>query len=156
MGYWSVDVLGGDTPMDILGEIGSRIGVANLYPLRFTPMQAANVRAKVEPRQTELLAVLTGADFLLRFSDNGEPRDTVPVLAAVLLASGAEFDPMVRAAAIRAAEQNAEKADEWGSAGERRAAMLAFAQKIRDHRAGTITDIAHKGLFATMAEKLGG
>jgi len=33
MGWWSDDVLGGDTPLDVLGDIAETLDMESLYPL---------------------------------------------------------------------------------------------------------------------------
>lgn len=154
MGAWGVGVLQGDTPLDILYCIGEMLDESNLYPMEFSPRRSAMLVQKLEKRQHEIAVALTNDQFRNSYTRNGD-RDTLPVLAALVMAVGAPMSDALRETAIKAAEENAENAevDGWVDPVERATAMTGFANLIRAYQTGQRVPIQqmNKGLFETIA-----
>lgn len=143
MGAWSVDVFGGDTPLDILGEIGDLIGEADLYPVEAIENRDA-VRAGMELHEVRI------AEFFAKSGYDAE--DYLPVWAAVVMSVGGELSDTLRERAANAADANAANVEDWTSKAEREAYMTNLAKTIRTYKRGDKVDFGHKGLFQTIAE----
>ncbi len=146
--------------MDTLSYIGGLIGEHALYPLDFGDRRAARIRAKLEGVGEAPLQMLTSERFVF---EQGPPEETLPVLACVYLASGADMPDALRALAIEACRNDPVSAPTtvWSSGRlgwpERRAYMDALASLIDRHVPGDrVTDFGQVGLmehFARNAER---
>jgi hypothetical protein len=146
MGSWSVDVFGGDTPLDVLGEIGELIGFPDLYPVEDVE-DRDGVRAALELQEDRISSFFAKSGY--------DEDDYLPVWAAVVMSVGGTLSDTLRERAARAADTLAANAQYWSVPEEREAYMSKMATMIRTYKRGDKVDFEHKGLFQTMAEKMG-
>jgi hypothetical protein len=140
MGWWSTDILGGDTPLDCLGIYEAKAGVPDIYPLEtLPPEKAATLRKNIE------------ADDMawLRLADDMHCEHSVAVQVGALIAMtvGARLSAEYRLAAISAILE-----DEWAAEGEpaRVRTINGFAKALARYT-GTPTRIHSRSLFEAMA-----
>lgn len=178
MGWWGHDILSGDAPLDVLGDLGDQLGFAlELYPdgAFDDPDVAAQVAGALAELTLEtagaLVSKVTGAtsDAQLRswatrggsredelFAALQDDRDDTlrvgwQVLAVTAMAAGAPLDDQVKAAMVAAGEQ-----DGWGREDlGRRAAIDRYLATLRDYDGVTPTALPSATLgdaFAAAAE----
>lgn len=148
MGTWSYDMLGGDEPMDVLGVLSDLIDYTrdgdepgseyrSLYPLVFTPDEAAEVCRGLEKLGDEALLAhpFLGAD------------DHPQIVATVFLATGAAMSDHLREVFIVGCEREISEAGTIG----RTKVLRDHIEAIRAHETGKIINIEHVGLFEKMA-----
>jgi hypothetical protein len=140
MGWWSTDILGGDTPLDCLGFYEEKTGVPDIYPLeQLTPEKADALRKHIE------------ADDMawLRLADETYCEHSVAVQVGALLAMtvGAKLGNEYKLAAIPVILD-----DEWAGEGEpaRVRTINGFAKTLTGY-VGMPTPIPSRGLFEAMA-----
>ena len=158
MGWFSPDVLGGDTPMDILSVLGETLGEYDLYPLQFSSRRRALLRAKLESAGDTLLDLVSSVQFVYGIA---ETETSYPVLAACYLATGAAMPEGLRMQAAAAARTDTLSAPEtvWAAGTgtrmgwpERRAYMAALADAIEIHQPGDVfLDFSHVGLLERLS-----
>lgn len=143
MGWWHYNILGGDPPLDTLGELADAIGVKTLYPLKFNARQTANIRAKLEAMSDDdLTRGGLGSD------------EALPVVAAVFLTVGAAMTPFFKTQALRATRDDVFGGPDWNDGGVGRDAVMDNHYKlIEAHEPGKCVDIEQKGLFEVFNEK---
>ena len=144
MGWWSCDVMGGDTPLDLEGDLYNAFGV-EMYPER---EDEEFVQTELTPEQFTYEAIETYLDEAVRYGD--EYLDiALQVLAYKGMECGADLSEW---------KYPIEKGiinDEWAKVDEeRREVMSAFLGTFREYK-GEAVPFNSKGLFEVMAEKLG-
>ena len=140
MGWWSTDILGGDTPLDCLGIYEEKAGVPDIYPLEtLAPEKADALRKHIE---ADDMAWLRLADAMYQ-----EHSVAVQVGTLIAMTVGARLGPKYKAAAIPAILE-----DEWAAEGEtaRVRTINGFAKALARYT-GTPTRIHSRGLFEAMA-----
>jgi len=174
MGWWSATILGGDWPMDVLGDLGDdafgRIGEARARAL----LEAAGDRgvwAGDPPSGSELwpppapdaalfseVAAVIGAaseNRLRSFRDlpDDDRCAAVQALAVAVMGYGAPLPEPLRAAALAACAE-----DPWARAGdpERAREVAQLAEGISAYRAGTPLRLRERGLFGEIGMRLSG
>jgi hypothetical protein len=157
MGAWSVDVLGGDTPMDALDEFEDVLSIdrgedwekEGLYPLALSDAMRDLLRARLEDDATaaSLLDACGGAWC------EEDQQVWLTVLGAMYLVTGAAMQDGIREATADAAVHLANNAEAhgWLDVAARRSYMNSLAAALRGHQQGQIHDIGHVGLFEKMA-----
>lgn len=148
MGWWSSDVLGGDTPLDILAGIEDAAGVETgaLYPLDTIDEPArSTLRVWCDSPAFEQ----THNDLHAAYTRDDQPIVT-QVIAAVALAAGATIPEWLDLAA-RAAVAD----DVWAAHDEQRRRDLGHLTRALDtHQPPTPTILATTGLFEQIANHL--
>ena len=137
MGWWSVDILGGDTPLDYLGEISDMIGVESLY----TESDIPGVKEKLAGLIPKVI------DGTLFDSDEYKYWIGYQVFAVKLLEYGVSLDDDVKEILISHIEQ-----DEWQDA-ERVKVIDNLISEIKKYN-GEIVKINSKGLFEVIGEAI--
>jgi len=161
MGAWSVDVLGGDTPMDALDSFEEVLGIdrgedyekEGLYPLRLSDGIRDQLRVQLEDDGTAA-RLLDACANAWCFEDH---QIYLTVLGAMYLVTGANMQASVRGNVVSAAVYLADKAEEhgWNDPAGRHSYMTSLARAFRKHQSGEIHDIGHVGLFERMAGHAG-
>jgi len=148
MGWWSATILGGDEPLDDLGNIADALGVKFDYDDEYGPDFHGYhfTRKVVEAGSPKLVALLKR-----RMDDSV----FMQVWGAVCLWTGAKMTAKERDAVIAAA-----KADEWmreeGTGSERGGFIDEFIAAVRENwKGGKTTTLKDQGLFDRIAEVLG-
>ena len=145
MGWWSTDILGGDTPLDWEDEF---YGLAGVDKFEGAPKGKVNyIPADVlDKMQFEFAARLDASD---KWS---EPEIGYQVLAVMMMRAGASIDPEVKGKMVTAA-----LGDEWAKENsEREETIQGLVTALSQYDGSTPIMIKSRGLFEVMAEKLGG
>lgn len=108
MGWWSVTILGGDLPLDILDEIESRTGLNDLYP--FAEM-SQDTKEKLKNQLNQKIDLWT--EEILSSSESTEQNVVLQVLALISLAAGSNISSELKLRFLEAA-----KNDEWANSTE--------------------------------------
>jgi hypothetical protein len=156
MGWWGVNVMEGDPPMDaeaeILDALESLIDESSGISLDYTPNDDD---AAYDDRITALTTFL-GQDgvasrvFGILDQYASELNIAQQVLGEIIICNGLPMPDDVRQAAIQAS-----KDDEWASyADDRKEAMAVYAKRIAEYN-GTAVEPVSQGLFGRIAEVLG-
>jgi hypothetical protein len=157
MGYWSVDVLGGDPPMDALDTFEDVLGIdrgedlenEGLYPLK--PSDAMRDLLRVQLEDPAMASRLLAACAAAWCEEDQQVHLTV--LGAMYLVTGAAMPDRIRKEVVDAAMLLADHAEEhgWNDPKERQDYMSSLAQAFRDHQQGEIRGIGHVGLLEKIA-----
>ena len=161
MGAWSVDVLGGDTPMDALDAFEDVLGIdrgedfenEGLYPLDLSDAMRDLVRVQLEdPAMAAMLLGACGTAWCVE-----DQQIYLTVLGAMYLVTGAAMPDRIRKEAADAAEYLAGAAEKhgWNDPKERRSYMSNLARDFREHQKNEIRGINHVGLFERIASMSG-
>jgi len=141
MGWWSTDIMGGDTPLDYKDEI---FGICEVDEFPEGGGRAELTAKDLEANLSKILEFLNENRW-------GEAEIGYQVLAVLMMKAGARIDLPLK---VRMMEATA--ADEWAQEDEDRAAAingLYAALKIYDGKSPIV--IRSRGLFEVMVEKLG-
>lgn len=148
MGWWSDDVMGGDTPLDLQSFIYDALDI-NQYPEGdediSIPADAFDYKKIVK-----YLKDREGNDYWLK-GDTGNIFHQV--LGIMMMESGAPINKTLKAKMIKAA-----KLDDWACEGDedRRDKMDSFISVLNQYDSSTPTKINSKGLMETIADTLVG
>ena len=143
MGWWSTDILGGDTPLDWEDEFygiskvdkfdGAKKGKVNYIP-----------KDVLEQRQFEF------SDLLDASINYMEPDIGYQVLAVMMMRAGASIDPVVKGKMVAAA-----LGDQWAKEdSEREETIHGLVKALGQYDGQTPILIKSRGLFEVMAENL--
>lgn len=152
MGRWSQDIVGGDTALDILGEIGDDIHVKNLHNLDLTKRVAAKARIALENMPETYYASLVD-----RYEDEGSI-----VYGALLLHVGAKIPEKIKADIIVGIDNNLANYKTYLSKNDplavrdREAALLPLRKAILEAAPGQRYRIKSTGLFEKISNTLNG
>jgi hypothetical protein len=147
MGWWSATVLGGDTPLDYLGELAEDVFESP------RDLEAKGDCYYGHHYTREILeSKLDKAVKHLENDTYSESYVGFQVLGAMLLEVGADIPNDVREKIIDAAEK-----DEWAKSGdeERIFFMQDLIDKIRAHKPGQQTELANESLFEAWERAVG-
>lgn len=142
MGWWSATIMGGDTPLDYLSEIGRLCGVEYEYSDKkregaFCGYQFT--RAKLKAAMPKLLE-------WARYPKRYEPSVAYTTLGAVMLWTGVRWTKALKDEFIGAANK-----DEWAMESRERAHFIRdFAEKVRTAVSGVTVELVSEGLIEQM------
>lgn len=140
MGWWSTDIMGGDTPLDYKDAFYDICGVDEF------PETGVRINLTREDIETHL-------NEMVEFLDKNKWGDSdigYQVLGVLLLRAGATINGDLRDFIMQACEN-----DEWAAEDDRRlAATTNLFNAIRDYENGIPVRITSKGLFEVMFDKL--
>lgn len=145
MGWWSTDILGGDTPLDWEDEF---YGIAGVDKFKDAPKGRINYIPKdvLEQRQFEF------SDLLDASINYMEPGIGYQVLAVMMMRAGASIDPVVKGKMVAAA-----LGDQWAKEdSEREETIHGLVKALGQYDGKTPILIKSRGLFQVMEEKLSG
>jgi hypothetical protein len=143
MGWWSTDILGGDTPLDWEDEFYGiskvdKFGGAEKGKINYIPKDV------LEQRQFEFSDLLDAA------SNYTEPGIGYQVLAVMMMRAGASIDPVVKGKMVAAA-----LGDQWAKEdSEREETIHGLVKALSQYDGQTPILVKSKGLLEVMAEKL--
>lgn len=155
MGWWSADILGGDTPLDMMWTFEDHFGLGRgwLYPLENWSEGTRNtVRKSIERDHNGFWeAVFKAKDMA---GDAGR-EVAVQVGAVIWLNSGADMSKAVKTIFTKAAKNDvwANEGDEYDDV-ERKAAMDNLIKHIRNYSGGGWITVNSEGLFEVISKKL--
>ena len=139
MGWWSTDILGGDTPLDFLYEIGQMVDSEDLY----TERDIDGVKEKLEGL---IPCIDKGTVFE---EDEYEFYIGYQVLAVKMLEYGVKLPEKTKKALIHYINE-----DEWAKEDEERKETIEnLISAIKNHD-GEKLEIRSRGLFEVMGVKL--
>lgn len=149
MGWWSSTILGGDRPLDVLGDLarvcgihfdmsGTRDDTLSGYPFE---------RASVERSLGAMVASVRGNKFREDRAIAGQ------VLGVIILWTGAEAPEEVLTLCADCARD-----DDWmreeGTGSDRGGHIAALLVALGEHRPGRRASLDSEGLFEKMAQKM--
>jgi hypothetical protein len=144
MGWWSATIMGGDSPLDYLGNLAEVCYVnfdvetdeETFHCFRFT-------RESLEKHTKEIYKSLR------------ECKSPIygQVVGAAFLWTGAEMEEALKSRVIGDAQK-----DEWAAEGdeERKKHIDKFIEEVENHTPGKRVDIDDEGLLENIAKALGG
>lgn len=140
MGWWSTDIMGGDSPLDWEGDFYDVCGVDMWIGNKQKPLTKEilekNISAMVSKVENEKYAEDRNIGF--------------QVIGVLLMKSGSVIDPTLKKKITQAC-----KDDEWAKEDdERKASVNSFMEKLKEYKGETPVVIKSKGLFEVMAEKI--
>ena len=143
MGWWSTDIMGGDTPLDWEDEF---YGIASVDKFEGAEKGKCNYIPKdiLEKRQFGY------ADLLDASINYMEPDIGYQVLAVMMMRAGASIDPVVKGKMVAAA-----LGDQWAKEdSEREETIQGLVKALSQYDDKTPILIKSRGLFQVMAENL--
>ena len=139
MGWWSKDIMGGDTPLDWEDEF---------YGICQVEKWPEGKRGKGKISKETVAKCLPQLETEIVKQDY-EPFIGYQVLGVMLLAAGANIPQPTRERIIQACEQ-----DEWAKVDEDRRTHTLHLKSLIENYDGTPVQIESKGLFEAFAEHL--
>jgi len=143
MGWWSTDILGGDTPLDWEDEF---YGIAGVDKFDNAPKGRINYIPKdiLEQKQFEYAERLDSSEKW------AEPEIGYQVLAVMMMRAGASLDPEIKGKMVTAA-----LGDEWAQEdSEREENIQGLVQALSQYDGKTPILIKSKGLFEVIYDKI--
>lgn len=147
MGWWSATILGGDTPLDYLGDFASELnlsdtenGIPELYGYEFSK---------------EILNKKENLNKLVRYADSIKDVEyrsiAYQVLGVILMGTGSKISGTLKEKIISYA-----KKDEWyqNKTPDRVKYIENFIDCVRTYKDGNPVLVKQEGLFETIAEKI--
>jgi hypothetical protein len=148
MGWWSDDIMGGDTPLDLQSFIYDALGF-----IKYPEDSDEKVRIPSDgfdyKKIVKFLKDRDGDDYWLK-SDTGNIFHQV--LGVMMMESGAPISKTLKNKMIKAAQQD-EWANEDGGDEDRKDKMDAFIAKLKNYD-GTSTIIKSAGLIETIGDAI--
>jgi hypothetical protein len=148
MGWWSATILGGDEPLDALGEIASLCDIDfcddddgfenTLHGFDFT-------RENFEPN---LVSIITNFAKLRLISPI-----SCSVLGAIILYTGSDVDEKLKSFLIDFIKTD--QSDEWDNGAERRFYIDDLCAKLENHKAGGRTFLVDESIWDRCNKELG-
>lgn len=141
MGWWAVDVFGGDEPLDVLDATSRILDVRGEDKYLPTPDEWDD---KLAGEVRQALDTLGGLDALAA-AVGWKEKHTVKTqaLVAIAVGAGADVDDLWRQRGLEAAAK-----DTWAAQDEDRMnAMRAFAALLVSYTNGDRQSMTHQGLF---------
>jgi len=140
MGWWSTDIMGGDSPLDVEDAF---FEIAQVVKFPESGGFATLSKEVVEKNMKAFIAeVKRHADY--------EPEIAWQVLAVTVLHSGAKLNKAVKTKMIDACDN-----DEWSFESRERRDSVSSLKKALLKYDGTPIQINSKGLFEVMEERIG-
>ena len=143
MGWWSHDIMGGDSPLDAEDSIYEICGTEK-FPKNFKFGEDQAVEVTAEALEANLPAILE----MLK-KDSYEPWIGYQVLGVMLMKSGAAISKELKETILQSVED-----DEWGQEDAKRKEILVNFGKAITAYDGTPIVITPKGLFEVIANHL--
>jgi len=109
MGWWSVTILGGDLPLDILDKVEDLTGLNDLYPLAEINQ---DTKKQLKNKLDQNLELWTSE--ILQDCEEDEQNVVLQVLALISLAAGSNISNELKTRFVEAA-----KNDEWANSTEK-------------------------------------
>jgi len=166
MGWWDCGILGGDAPLDMLGDISDALSVPNideghdevgedyetrmLYPIeRWSDDRAKLIAKSLKKNWDKVQKVI---DLYSKDKRDDDNNLVIQVVATVIMASGAAFPRGFRPKAIKAGLN-----DEWAKEGdERRERILEYTKAVTDYKTGNRIVLTSEGLFSKIGKMMEG
>lgn len=154
MGWWSVDVLGGDTPLDNIASMEKVIGVGRVYPVSESYWEenhlGASVKTAIESNLEKLSEWCKPTSGEIKYDDKEGPMIRLQVLGVVAMAAGAKIPAALKKQIVSAARN-----DPWAQEdGSRREAMDNLVFTINAYQ-GKPVFVNSRGLFEMMSKSFG-
>jgi hypothetical protein len=141
MGWWSKDIMGGDSPLDAKDEI---YGICNVE--EFGDDGREITREDIEANLPEILEKFRGTENNEYYSDRAI---YFQVLGVLMMETGAPISEELKAEIL----ENS-KTDEWASEDEERKQIVEGFHTAIESYDGTPIVIKSRGLFEVMAEHI--
>ncbi len=147
MGWWSATILGGDTPLDYLGDFASELklsdtenGLPELYGYEFSK--------EILNKKENLTKLVSYADSI---KDKEYRSIAYQILGVILMATGSKISGTLKEKIIEYA-----KKDEWyqNKTPDRVFYIEDFINSVRNYKDGTPVFVKKEGLFEKIAEKI--
>lgn len=140
MGWWSTDIMGGDTPLDFEDEF---FGICNVEKFPEGGGMASLTKEDITNHLDEIIASISKEKY-----DQGIGYQ---VLAVIMLKAGAPISSELKFEMVKACQD-----DEWAQeVEERQVSVLGLINALEAYDNKTPIKIKSRGLFEVMAEKLG-
>jgi hypothetical protein len=154
MGWWSANILGGDTPYDAHAWVWDRCFELIEDPDRDYGWTLDQKWSPFDHNRKELRDILTLENIrvlVLELDELKHDRDVyAQVLALMILESGSPMPPEVRKRLLELCAD-----DEWAQEDEERALyVLDLCRRIQTYSDGEIHDIPTKGLMSKLSEQI--
>lgn len=156
MGWWSASILGGDEPLDCLGDLADICGVS------YRDQEKTEI-GKLSPEEQTRMATLYNYPFTSAILNNSETRKKMEkyctkaytpeiayqVLGVILMATGAKIPKTLKNKIVHAAQN-----DEWAlSKDEERISFIqSYIAALNNYTDGTPVSTTVEGLFQKMNE----
>lgn len=146
MGWWSDDIMGGDTPLDLQGDFEDKFGALDPYEGQFEDV--ATPPTFVLPTPEQSIAFIEE-----RLGYDGEI--TKQVVGFMLLERGAPLNDRLRALINEGLDED--ESENWNDSGSRAVRINEFRQLLAQYPdEGRAQEMPHQaGLFETIFNKLG-
>jgi hypothetical protein len=142
MGWWSTDIMGGDTPLDY------KDAFFDICEVNEFPEDDSRVELTKEDLEQNLTQILQ----FLNENKWGESSIGFQVLAVLMMKAGAKIDMPVKVRMLEAIST-----DEWAQEDEEReVAIKGLYEALSVYDGKTPIYIKSRGLFEVMFDKLGG
>jgi len=117
MGWWSKDILGGDTPLDMIWSFEKQFNTESLYPLEnWSGYTRTKVKQSIENDKKGFWKAVKHAEEMAGYEGT---QIALQVAAVLWLNSGAKMDGLHMGAFIKAAQE-----DKWAKEDEERKAVM--------------------------------
>lgn len=156
MGWWSASILGGDEPLDYLGDLADICGVGS---------REEDTNKTLTPQEEQLASTLYSYEFTAEIVNNSDTRIAMlkycdkaydkniayQVLGVILMATGGTISDSLKKKIIKSAEN-----DEWaGSKDEERISYIqSFIAAVTNYTDGVPVYTTTEGLFQKINEHL--
>lgn len=146
MGWWSTEINGGDTSMDVEGILASFMGLDEEADDYDGVVESGKLTTEVVQAFLYVECTDGGHGFADRMIENGEGSILYTVLGALLMEAGAEIPKDFRTEIIQQAYL-----DRWAANNEERGVVIEeFIETLENYVDGTPTDLA-RGDFMSRA-----
>jgi hypothetical protein len=140
MGWWSTDIMGGDSPLDFEDEI---FDICNVNKFPEGGGMAKLTKEDLQPHLEEIIAMIE--------KSRSEKVIGYQVLAVLTMGAGCPVDESLKAKMVEACHL-----DDWSHENEEREiAVGGLLKALEAYDGKTPIKIKSRGLFEVMAEKLG-
>jgi hypothetical protein len=142
MGWWSTDIMGGDTPLDYEDEF---FDICEVEKFPEGGGTASLTKGDLESKLSDILRFLNENQW-------GESNIGFQVLAVLMMKAGAEMSMPVKVRMLEAISS-----DEWAQENDERAIVInGLYEALKVYDGKTPIYIKSRGLFEVMFGKLGG
>lgn len=148
MGWWSTEINGGDTPMDVEGCLSNFMGLDEEADDYDGIVESGKLTTDVVRSFLTTECDDNGHGFAGRMIENGEGSILYTVLGALLMEAGAEIPKDFRVEIIQQA-----RLDRWADTNNEREVIIEeFIETLENYVNGTPTDLA-RGAFMDRATR---
>lgn len=152
MGWWSYDVLGGDTPLDALGDIADFCGLGYNDKVSNNKCYYGYDFLKVKSRFENSQEMSKILDHIKQRTEGDSYYQEIylQVLGLVLMSTGVKIESKLKQEILSAIEN-----DSWAKEEEeRKKAMDSFYKTFREYKKGSPVVLNQKGLFESFSEAM--